>query len=86
MTITADGDKYAALASLADDLKYVFIVSAANVVKAAAEQVTASPLAHAKCERCWHVREDVGANAEHPDLCGRCVSNLHGEGDPRACA
>ncbi len=90
VTIAADGDKYAALASLGDDLKYVFIVSAANVVKAAEEQVTASPLAHAKCERCWHVREDVGAivvnGAAHPDLCGRCVSNLHGEGDPRACA
>ena len=86
VTIAADGDKHAALASLGDDLKYVFIVSAANVVKAAEEQVTATPLAHAKCERCWHVREDVGADAEHPDLCGRCVSNLHGEGDPRACA
>ncbi|HNJ77578.1 MAG TPA: class I tRNA ligase family protein, partial [Azospira sp.] len=86
VTIAADGDKYAALASLGDDLKYVFIVSAANVVQAATEQVTASPLAHAKCERCWHVREDVGANAAHADLCGRCVSNLHGEGDPRACA
>ena len=86
VTIAADGDKYAALASLGDDLKYVFIVSAANVVKAAEEKVTAVPLAHAKCERCWHVREDVGANAEHPDLCGRCVSNLHGEGDPRAFA
>ena len=30
--------------------------------------------------------EDVGADAEHPQLCGRCVSNLHGEGEPRACA
>ena len=64
----------------------VFIVSAAKVVKSAEEKVTATPLAHAKCERCWHVREDVGADAEHADLCGRCVSNLFGEGEPRACA
>jgi isoleucyl-tRNA synthetase len=26
-----------------------------------------------KCERCWHWEEDVGANQEHPTLCGRCV-------------
>ena len=26
-----------------------------------------------KCERCWHWEEDVGANGEHPTLCGRCV-------------
>jgi isoleucyl-tRNA synthetase len=47
-------------------------------------------LTHAKCERCWHVREDVGMSvgkgAEHPELCGRCIDNLFGEGDGRACA
>ncbi|MDX9706364.1 MAG: isoleucine--tRNA ligase [Azospira sp.] len=86
VSIAADGEKYAALASLGDDLKYVFIVSAANVVQAADEKVSAAPLDHAKCERCWHVRADVGADAAHPDLCGRCVSNLSGEGEPRACA
>ena len=86
VTISADGDKYAALASLGDDLKYVFIVSAASVVKAAEEKVSAVPLTHAKCERCWHVREDVGANTEHSDLCGRCVSNLFGEGEARGAA
>ena len=26
-----------------------------------------------KCERCWHWETDVGAQAEHPMLCGRCV-------------
>jgi isoleucyl-tRNA synthetase len=26
-----------------------------------------------KCERCWHWETDVGANREHPTLCGRCV-------------
>jgi len=48
--------------------------------------VYVAPLEHAKCERCWHVRDDVGANADHPGLCGRCVSNLYGEGEVRACA
>ncbi len=27
----------------------------------------------AKCARCWHWETDVGANAEHPTICGRCV-------------
>jgi len=80
------GEKYDILASLGDDLRFVFICSKASVVRAAEEKLLASPLAHAKCERCWHVREDVGADAEHPELCGRCVSNLYGEGEPRACA
>jgi isoleucyl-tRNA synthetase len=28
---------------------------------------------HCKCARCWKYLPDVGANAEHPTLCGRCV-------------
>ena len=84
--LQADGEKFEALASLGDDLKYVFIVSSARVVKSAEEKVVALPLTHAKCERCWHVREDVGANAEYPDLCGRCFSNLFGEGEARGFA
>jgi isoleucyl-tRNA synthetase len=26
-----------------------------------------------KCERCWHWELDLGKNADHPTLCGRCV-------------
>jgi isoleucyl-tRNA synthetase len=26
-----------------------------------------------KCERCWHWETDIGKNAEHPTICGRCV-------------
>jgi isoleucyl-tRNA synthetase len=46
--------------------------------------VAASP--HAKCERCWHYRADVGADPEHPELCGRCTSNLFGSGEVRTHA
>ncbi|MBP5997566.1 MAG: isoleucine--tRNA ligase [Azonexus sp.] len=84
--IRCAGEKYDALAALGDDLKFVFICSSTAVVRDEAEQVIATPLEHAKCERCWHVREDIGANAEHPTLCGRCVSNLYGEGEARAFA
>jgi isoleucyl-tRNA synthetase len=38
---------------------------------------------HTKCERCWHHLEDVGSHSEHPDLCGRCVVNISGEGESR---
>jgi isoleucyl-tRNA synthetase len=27
-----------------------------------------------KCARCWHWETDVGADGEHPLLCGRCVA------------
>lgn len=40
----------------------------------------------AKCDRCWHHREDVGQIAEHPLLCGRCVTNIEGEGEQRLFA
>ena len=43
--------------------------------------------AAAKCDRCWHHREDVGSHAEHPELCGRCISNLpEGPGEERRYA
>jgi len=46
--------------------------------------VTPSP--HTKCARCWHYRADVGSDASHPTLCGRCVSNLFGAGEARSYA
>ncbi len=84
--VHCDGEKYAALSSLGDDLRFVLITSQARVVDARHEQLRCSPLSHAKCERCWHVRDDVGRDAAHPGLCGRCLSNLFGEGESRACA
>ena len=36
-----------------------------------------------KCARCWHCREDVGVNPEHPEICGRCVDNISGTGEVR---
>ena len=84
--IRCGGEKYGALASLGDDLKFVLICSSTAVIEDAAEQVVATPLDHAKCERCWHVREDVGADAGHPGLCGRCISNLYGDGEVRSGA
>jgi isoleucyl-tRNA synthetase len=52
----------------------------------AGEAVVVTPSAHQKCERCWHYRADVGADADHACLCGRCVSNLFGGGEARRFA
>ncbi len=35
--------------------------------------VTVSRAEGAKCERCWHYEVEVGANAQHPTICARCV-------------
>jgi isoleucyl-tRNA synthetase len=84
VTYFADGPDYDLLAGLGDDLRFVVITSVAKVERAAGEtRVEVGALGHAKCERCWHVREDVGVDPAHPGLCGRCVSNLHGDGEAR---
>jgi isoleucyl-tRNA synthetase len=41
--------------------------------KSAAASITIGKTEAAKCDRCWRHREEVGAHAEHPTLCGRCV-------------
>jgi len=84
VTLHAAGNDHALLTALGDDLRFVLITSAAEVARTEGEtRVEARASAHDKCERCWHYREDVGAAAEYPGLCGRCVSNLHGEGEAR---
>jgi isoleucyl-tRNA synthetase len=84
--VRAAGERYGALAHLEDDLRFVLITSQARAIQAADESVAAAPSPHRKCERCWHYRADVGADAEHPGLCGRCCSNLFGAGEPREFA
>ena len=86
VTIYADGAKFDRLHSLGDDLRFVFICSKTQVIRSAEDKVECTPLTHAKCERCWHVRDDVGADPQHPELCGRCIGNLHGKDESRACA
>ena len=86
------------LDSLGEELRFVLIVSRANVHDAANAPADAvetevpgllasvSPSSFTKCERCWHHREDVGSTENHPSLCSRCVTNIDGEGEQRAIA
>ncbi|MCF8177004.1 MAG: isoleucine--tRNA ligase [Sulfuritalea sp.] len=87
--IRASGARYDVLAGLEDDLRFVLVCSKTVLVKASdagAEAVIVTPTAHVKCVRCWHWREDVGRDPEHPELCGRCTSNLFGSGEAREFA
>ncbi|MEO1941191.1 MAG: class I tRNA ligase family protein, partial [Candidatus Thioglobus sp.] len=92
-----DENNYNALSQLGDELRFVFITSYArihplsdktdNCIEAGEGvfvEVTKSE--HEKCVRCWHHREDVGQNAEHEELCGRCVENISGNGEQREFA
>lgn len=89
---------YQALSALQDELRFVLITSYATVypLSEAPEGsealslesgekmfITVDKSAHPKCTRCWHLREDVGQHADHPELCGRCVDNVDGEGEVR---
>jgi isoleucyl-tRNA synthetase len=91
VTLATDGETHDVLASLGDDLKFVLICSKVDLQKvgAGSTAITVVPSPHVKCARCWHYRDDVGQHdhaAEHPELCGRCASNLFGDGEARAFA
>jgi isoleucyl-tRNA synthetase len=86
------------LEQFGEELRFVFITSGARVHPAGSRPpeavpaqegdanttwVLARPTPAQKCVRCWHKRPDVGSDARHPELCGRCVNNLEGPGETR---
>ncbi len=86
LQLTVPPDDHALLASLGDELRFVFITSAIELMAGSALHASVAASKHQKCERCWHYRADVGHDAAHPGLCGRCVSNLYGAGETRTVA
>ena len=85
------------LHKLANELRFVLITSTAEIrplsdakdavaTDVAGLQVAVKKSEHAKCERCWHHRADVGANPTHPTICLRCVENVDGAGETRQFA
>lgn len=83
---------------LQDELRFVLITSAATVIAEHAGPVDpvvtdvpglslkVEATVHAKCERCWHRRDDVDADKRYPGICGRCVENIAGPGEKRQFA
>lgn len=96
ITLCCDGELADQLNALQDELRFVLIASAAKVSSAVVEGAEATDVEGLsvlvtkadgeKCARCWHVREDVGSQPEHEDICGRCVENVAGEGEQRQFA
>ncbi len=97
VTLYCDSATLDLLGRLEDELRFVMITSYADVqpVKSKTDSCTkaeldtgelwidASASPRPKCVRCWHHREDVGASSSHAELCGRCVENVEGKGEPR---
>ena len=95
VSLYGDDNYFAELGKLGNELRFVLITSEAHIIQLAHApadavsteldglklKVTVSE--HTKCVRCWHQRPDVGHHAEHPELCGRCVDNVAGEGEKR---
>jgi isoleucyl-tRNA synthetase len=98
LDLWCDPALYETLARLEDELRFALICSyvrlhpqetrptEAQDTELAGLAVLVTTSAHAKCARCWHHREDVGADPSHPDLCGRCVDNVAGAGEARRYA
>ncbi|EPE3624953.1 isoleucine--tRNA ligase [Serratia nevei] len=96
VTLYADSELAARLNSLQDELRFVLLTSAASVAPLADAPADAqasellkglkiafSTAPGEKCPRCWHYTTDIGLVAEHADICGRCVSNVAGDGEKR---
>jgi isoleucyl-tRNA synthetase len=81
--LTVPAQDFALLSTLGNDVKFVFITSAINLVAGSAISTKVEASNHVKCERCWHYRADVGIDPTHPTICGRCTSNLFGTGEIR---
>ncbi|MBU3893653.1 isoleucine--tRNA ligase [Serratia rubidaea] len=99
VTLYADDALAAHLNNLQDELRFVLLTSGARVASLAdapadaqqSEQLKGLKIAFEsaegeKCPRCWHYTTDIGKVAEHADLCGRCVSNVAGDGEKRKFA
>ena len=99
VTLYAEPELAAKLTALGDELRFVLLTSGATVADyndapADAQQsevlkglkVALSKAEGEKCPRCWHYTQDVGKVAEHAEICGRCVSNVAGDGEKRKFA
>jgi isoleucyl-tRNA synthetase len=94
----ADAAFAESLSVLNDELRFILMTSKVRwqpLEQAPAAAIPAQNLAlkiqvvktsAAKCVRCWHHCDDVGAHSDHPELCGRCYTNVNLDGEVRAYA
>ncbi|MDF7679891.1 isoleucine--tRNA ligase [Enterobacteriaceae bacterium ESL0689] len=99
VTLYADSDLAAKLNALGDELRFVLLTSEVSVADLASApddarqsellkglRIVLTQAEGEKCPRCWHYARDIGKVAEHAEICGRCVSNVAGDGEKRKFA
>lgn len=98
VTLYSDTKLAEILNCLGDELRFVLLTSQAKVIDITQAPVQAqdSELSGLKiifqqaegdkCPRCWHYATDIGREAEYSELCGRCVTNVAGNGEIRKFA
>lgn len=99
VTLYVDSALAPQLRALGEELRFVLLTSDAKVAdinEAPADaqssellkgmKIALSKAEGEKCPRCWHYTMDVGKVAEHAEICGRCVSNIAGDGEKRRFA
>jgi isoleucyl-tRNA synthetase len=75
--LTAADPVYSVLSRYADQLRYLFIVSAVSLSQGTGNgssglHVEVSKADGEKCERCWNYSTHVGEDADYPTICERC--------------
>ncbi|MFN4831588.1 MAG: class I tRNA ligase family protein, partial [Pseudanabaena sp.] len=89
LLVVSDDSQRSYLASCGDELRYLFIVSQAEIVdslpndlqftgEATGLQIAVLKADGEKCPRCWNYSTHIGESAEHPHICDRCVGALAG--------
>lgn len=99
ITLYAEAELAKRLQALGNELRFVLLTSEAQVVDISAAPNEAVQSEHLKglsillgkaqgekCPRCWHFSNDIGANPEQAQICGRCYSNVAGNGEERKFA
>jgi isoleucyl-tRNA synthetase len=81
LTITAADPAYSLLARYKDQLRYLFIVSAVQLLQGSGNGTGSVHLEvkkadGAKCERCWNYSTHVGEDKNYPTVCERCSAVL----------
>ncbi|MGB0892784.1 MAG: isoleucine--tRNA ligase [Parashewanella sp.] len=98
VTLFVDDALAATLSKVSDELRFVLLTSkvtvtamgdapaGATVTELDSLKLVINKSDAEKCERCWHFSDSVGTIETHPSLCGRCVTNIEGEGEARQFA
>jgi isoleucyl-tRNA synthetase len=81
LVITAAEPVYSALHRYADQLRYLFIVSAVALAQGSGNgtggvHIEVKKADGAKCERCWNYSPHVGEDKIYPTVCERCSAVL----------